>query len=175
MNEKQKLEAVQNVMILVLGRVEMTFEEFRKKCADEFQARWGGQESEITVRFAETNFGFLRNEPPFIRDLDHGVIRIEDVARIILAEKAEVGRSATTEDIVDTLVHELKKKGRDLSKADVKAVLAELKTMIANHLGKDGPGKFTIPGLCSITVVDRTGPDPVKVNPLSALKEMAKG
>lgn len=82
----------------------------------------------------------------------------------------------------------------ELSKKQVSAVFDALSGEIESALGKRGPGLFTIPGLCKITVQrkpatkEREGVNPftgepttfkakparnvVKVRPLKALKDM---
>ncbi len=83
----------------------------------------------------------------------------------------------------------------DLSKKEVTAVFAALATEIKRAIGKrGGPGQFTVPGLCKITVVrkpatkERKGINPftgeetvfaakparnvIKIRALKALKDM---
>ena len=82
----------------------------------------------------------------------------------------------------------------DLSKKQVSAVLESLSNEIEKSVGKKGPGQFTVPGLCKITVQrkpatkERAGINPftgeetifkakparnvVKIRPLKALKDM---
>lgn len=82
----------------------------------------------------------------------------------------------------------------ELSKKQISAVFDALTGEIENALGKRGPGMFTIPGLCKITVQrkpatkEREGINPftgeptifkakparnvIKVRPLKALKDM---
>ena len=82
----------------------------------------------------------------------------------------------------------------DLTKKQVAAVIDALSAEIEKNLGKRGPGQFTIPGLCKITVQrkpatkERKGINPftgeetvfkakparnvVKIRPLKGLKDM---
>jgi len=82
----------------------------------------------------------------------------------------------------------------DLRKKDVAAVFDELSVVIKKNLGGRGPGAFTLPGLCKMTVKKkpatkaRPGRNPftgeeimikakpaskaVRIRPLKALKEM---
>jgi len=82
----------------------------------------------------------------------------------------------------------------ELSKRDVKGIFDELTTLAGKHLGSRGPGQFTIPGLCKMTVKvrparkARKGVNPftgeemtfkakpksktVKIRPVKALKDM---
>ena len=84
----------------------------------------------------------------------------------------------------------------DLPRKKVGEVFDELNAMIQKNLKRNGPGQFTIPGLCKIVVKKKpatkahTKPDPfrpgetmqvkakpasnqVKVRPLKGLKDMA--
>lgn len=85
-----------------------------------------------------------------------------------------------------------------LSKKEVTSVLEELAKLVAKNVGKKGPGVFALPGLVKIKVVQRKAtpakkgvPNPfkpgelmdvaakparrlIKVQPLKALKDMAK-
>jgi nucleoid DNA-binding protein len=82
----------------------------------------------------------------------------------------------------------------ELSKRQVSAVIDALAAEIEKNLGRRGPGQFTIPGLCKITVQrkpatkERKGKNPftgeetifkakparnvVKIRPLKGLKDM---
>ena len=77
MTEDEKLEAVQKVMIDVLGDGPLDFNTFEQKCMEAFRDEFEESESEITVAFAEQQFGFLRTQPPLKRDVDNGVMRVE--------------------------------------------------------------------------------------------------
>jgi len=81
-----------------------------------------------------------------------------------------------------------------LARADIRAVFEELNDLIAKNLKRNGPGAFTVPGLCKVVVQrkpatkSRKGTNPftgeacifkakparnvVKCRPLKALKDM---
>ena len=95
-----------------------------------------------------------------------------------------------------TEIHVALAEGTDLTKKQVASVLDELAGLIANNIGKKGPGTFNIPGLMKIVVIRKPAtparkgvPNPfrpgelmdvaakparnvVKVRPLKGLKEM---
>jgi nucleoid DNA-binding protein len=100
-------------------------------------------------------------------------------------------KAATKSEILTSIAE-----ATELSRKQVAAVFTALSETIGNHVGKKGPGIFTVPGLMKITVVQkpatkaRKGINPftkeevmfkakparkvVKVRPLKALKDMAK-
>lgn len=66
MTENQKLQAVIDVMTGVLAGGPLTHTSFRTKCFNSFQSKWGDGSSEITVEYAKSRFGTLREfDPPF--------------------------------------------------------------------------------------------------------------
>ena len=100
-------------------------------------------------------------------------------------------KPATKSEILATIAEHT-----ELSKKQVTAVFDVLNQIIEKHLGKRGPGEFTIPGLMKMTVLKkpatkaRKGINPftkeeimikakparkvVKVRPLKNLKDMAQ-
>ncbi len=105
--------------------------------------------------------------------------------------KAIANKAATKSEILATIADET-----ELTKRDVSAVLDSLGGVIKKQLGKRGPGVFSLPGLCKMTVQRkpatkaRKGINPftkeeimikakparnvVKIRPLKNLKEMVK-
>jgi len=63
-------------------------------------------------------------------------------------KKTAVKKPSTKSEILTFLSEKT-----DLSKKDVAAVFESMGTMIKRDLKKNGPGVFTIPGLCKIKVV----------------------
>ncbi|MFW6171432.1 MAG: HU family DNA-binding protein [Planctomycetota bacterium] len=108
-----------------------------------------------------------------------------------MAKAKAAAKPPTKTEIVESIAEET-----ELSKKQVSAVFDSLAGQIQKVIGKrNGPGQFTIPGLCKITVQrkpatkERKGTNPftgeetvfkakpaknvIKVRPLKGLKDMA--
>lgn len=114
------------------------------------------------------------------------------------AAKAPVARKATAvkDPMTKTQILNEIAENTELSRKQVQSVFDELNLLVERHVKKRSAGKFTVPGLMKITVVDkpavkaRKGINPftgeetmfkakpksrkVKVTPLKALKDMAE-
>jgi nucleoid DNA-binding protein len=112
---------------------------------------------------------------------------LEPHGELAMAKKA--AKAMTKTEILNTLAE-----GSGLSRKEVSAVLDGMETLIADQVGKKGPGVFNLPGLFKITVTHkpatkaRKGINPftkeetmfkakparnvVKVRPLKKLKDM---
>ena len=106
-----------------------------------------------------------------------------------MATKTAAGKPMSKTDILNALAE-----GTGLSKKQVNSLFDELSKLIANNLGKKGPGVFNVPGLMKILVKHkpatkaRRGINPftkeetmfkakpasnqVKIRPLKGLKDM---
>jgi nucleoid DNA-binding protein len=62
-----------------------------------------------------------------------------------------------------------------ISRKQAAAVLEELTTLIKRHIGKKGPGSFTVPGLFKITTVKKKAvPSRKGINPFTGEEQMFK-
>ena len=107
-----------------------------------------------------------------------------------MAKKDAAVKPLTKSQILNSLTE-----SSGIAKKDVQAVLESLTGLISESVGKNGPGAFTIPGLCKIVVKDqparparqhvwvplvqeyrdipaKPASKAVKVTPLKALKDM---
>lgn len=107
-----------------------------------------------------------------------------------MAKKDAAVKPLTKSQILNSLTE-----SSGIAKKDVQAVLESLTGLISESVGKNGPGAFTIPGLCKIVVKDKPAREArqhvwvplvqeyrdipwkpaskaVKVTPLKALKDM---
>ena len=84
--------------------------------------------------------------------------------------KAAAKKAPTKTEILNSIAEQT-----ELSKKDVSAVFEALSSDIGKALGKRGPGMFSIPGLCKITVQRKPATKARKgINPFTGEETMFK-